>query len=94
MMSIRPLREPAAVDMRARLPRTLDPEEIQQTLAEAVSVPTRGWPHVALEELDGDDIVVRVRATPVDPREGGRLASQVLDSVAGLRESAGAGVSA
>jgi small conductance mechanosensitive channel len=93
-MSIRPLRQPAAVDMRARLPRTLDPEEIQGAIVEAVSVPTKGQPHIALEELDGDEIVVRVRATPNDPRQGGRLASQVLDAVAALRESAASGLSA
>jgi small conductance mechanosensitive channel len=93
-MSIRPLRQPAAVDMRARLPRTVDPEEIQRAIAEAVTVPTKGWPHVALEELDGDEIVVRVRAMPANRREGGRLASQVLDAVAALGESAGAQVGA
>jgi small conductance mechanosensitive channel len=94
MMSIRPLRQPAAVDMRARLPRTLDPEEIQGAIVKAVSVPTKGQPHIALEELDGDEIVVRVRATPNDPLQGGRLASQVLDAVAALRESAATGLSA
>jgi len=54
-------------------------------------VPTKGHPHVALEELDGDEIVVRVRATPTDPQMGGRLASQVLDAVAALREEVGSG---
>src|SRR3954471_24496088 len=88
-MSIRPLRQPAAVDMRAHLPRTLDPEEIQGAIAEAVTVPTKGSPQVSLEELDGDEIVVRVRATPVDPHLGGRLASQVLEAVAALREEVG-----
>jgi small conductance mechanosensitive channel len=90
-MSIRPLREPAAVDMRARLPRTVDPEEIQTAITEGVTVPTKGRPHVALEELDADEIVVRVRATPTDPHLGGRLASQVLDAVAALREEVASG---
>jgi small conductance mechanosensitive channel len=85
-MSIRPLRQPAAVDMRARLPRTVDPQEIQRRITEGVAVPTKGRPHVALEELDGDEIVVRVRATPIDPHEGGRLAKQVLDAVGALHE--------
>jgi small conductance mechanosensitive channel len=91
-MSIRPLRQPAAVDMRARLPRTVDPEEIQTAIVEGVSVPTKGQPQVALEELDGDEIVVRVRATPTDPHLGGRLASQVLDAIAALREEVASGV--
>jgi small conductance mechanosensitive channel len=92
MMSVRPLRQPAAVDMRARLPRIVDPEMIQHAVTEAVSVPTKGPPHVAVEELDGEEIVVRVRATPAHPSEGGRLAREVLEAVAALRERAGAGV--
>jgi small conductance mechanosensitive channel len=88
-MSVRPLREPAAVDMRARLPQGIDPESVRQRVAEAVSVSTRGPPHVALEEFDGEDIVVRIRATPVDDREGGRLAKEVLAGVAALRAESG-----
>jgi small-conductance mechanosensitive channel len=86
-MSNRPLREPAAVDMRARLPLGLDPEQIQRQLAESITVRTRRPPHVALEDFDGDSIVVRIRARPADPREGGRLAGEVLDAVSRLRES-------
>ncbi|MEA2366866.1 MAG: small conductance mechanosensitive channel [Thermoleophilaceae bacterium] len=84
-MSNRPMREPAAVDMRARLPADLDPEEIQERLTEAITVRTKGPPHVALEELDADGIVVRIRAKPADDREGGRLAGEVLSAVAALR---------
>jgi small-conductance mechanosensitive channel len=85
-MSVRPLREPAAVDMRARLPRTVDPETMRERFSDGLSVATRGPPHVSLEEFDGEDIVVRIRATPVDDREGGRLAREVLATVAALRE--------
>jgi small conductance mechanosensitive channel len=83
-MSARPIREPEAVDMRARLPVTVDPEAVQRRVDEAVSVPTKRPPHVELEELDGRDVVVRVRATPQQPDEGGRLAHDVLKAVAGL----------
>jgi hypothetical protein len=38
-----------------------------------------------LEEFEGDDIVVRVRATPTDRREGGRLAREVIDAIAQMR---------
>jgi small conductance mechanosensitive channel len=88
-MSVRPLREPAAVDMRARLPLGVDPEVIQDRVGDGVSVATKGAPHVALEEFDSDHIVVRIRATPVDPRQGGRLAREVLDAVAALRRTGG-----
>jgi small conductance mechanosensitive channel len=83
-MSARPVREPDAVDMRARLPVTVDPEGVQRRVDESVSVSTKGPPHVALEELDGRQVVMRVRATPQKPDEGGRLAHDVLQAVAGF----------
>jgi small-conductance mechanosensitive channel len=86
-MSNRPLREPTAVDMRARLPLGLDPEMIQKRLSDAISVRTKGPPQVALEDFDGDSVVVRIRAKPADHRHGGRLAGEVLAAVAALRES-------
>jgi small conductance mechanosensitive channel len=86
-MAARPIREPDAVDMRARLPLTVDPEAVQRRVDQSVSVPTKGPPHVALEEVDRDDVVVRVRATPLRPDEGGRLAHDVLQAVAGFRAS-------
>jgi small conductance mechanosensitive channel len=89
-MAARPIREPDAVDMRARLPVTIDPEAVQRRVDEAVSVPTKGPPHVALEEVDRDEVVVRVRAVPSRPDEGGRLAHDVLHAMAGFRGNGGA----
>jgi len=86
-MSVRPLREPAAVDMRAHLPLGTDPETLQSQVQQNVDVPTKGSPHVTLEEVGDDEIVVRVRATPSDPRGGGRLARQVIDAVTALRDN-------
>ena len=80
-MSVRPIREPAGVDMRAKLPQDIDPEEVQERVEEALSVPTRDVPHVALEEFDGDEVVVRIKATPEDPANGGALAREVLRAV-------------
>jgi small conductance mechanosensitive channel len=80
-MSVRPIREPAAVDMRARLPQDIDPEEIQERVSEALTVPTREAPHIALEEFDGDEVVVRIKATPEDSADGGALAREVLRAV-------------
>jgi small conductance mechanosensitive channel len=84
-MSARPIREPDAVDMRARLPLNVDPEAVQRRVDESLSVSAKGPSHVALEELDGEDVIVRVRATPQRPDEGGRLAHDVLQAVAGFR---------
>ncbi len=85
-MAARPIREPDAVDMRARLPLTVSPDAVQRRVDESVSVDTKGPPHVALEELDGQDIIVRVRATPQSPEDGGRLAHDVIHAVAGFRD--------
>ena len=84
-MAARPIREPDAVDMRARLPLSVDPQAVQQRVDDALSVSTKGPPHVALEEVDRDDVVVRVRATPARPDEGGRLAREVIQAMAGFR---------
>ena len=58
------------------------PSELQAILEEAVTVPTRGEPHIALEEVDGDEVVVRISATPVDRADGPRLADEVLVAIA------------
>jgi small-conductance mechanosensitive channel len=80
-MSARPIREPAAVDMRAKLPLGVDPEAVQRKVSEAVTVKTLGEPHIALQEFDGDEVTFEVRATPVDTSEGGKLAREVLGAV-------------
>lgn len=85
-MSVRPLREPEGVDMRARLPADIDPETVQRRVAEAVTVPTRGEPDVHLEEFAGSDVVVRIRARPEDRAQGGRLAREVLGAVSEFSE--------
>jgi small conductance mechanosensitive channel len=85
-MSARPIREPAAVDMRARLPLGVDPEAVQRKVSEAVTVETIGAPHISLQEFDGDEVTFEVRATPVDTSEGGKLAREVLDAVSAFTE--------
>ena len=80
-MSVRPIREPVGVDMRARLPQDIDPEEVQERVQSALSVETREAPHVALEEFDGDEVVVRIKATPEESAQGGALAREVLRAV-------------
>ena len=78
-----PLREPAAVDLLARLRPDVRPSAVQSLLQDAVRTPVRGEPRIALEELDSDEVVVRVTATPVADSDGPRLADEIL---AGLAE--------
>jgi small-conductance mechanosensitive channel len=73
-----PLREPAAVDLRARLRPDVKPSQVQALLMGGISTPLRTEPHIALEEIDHDEVVVRVAATPEVDADGPRLADEVL----------------
>ena len=80
-VAIIPLREPAGVDLRARLRPGVTPVDIQVLLKEAIETPTRGEPRITLEELDGDVVVVRIAATPETSTDGPRLATEILDAI-------------
>src|SRR5947209_354223 len=68
-----PLREPDSVDVRVRLSSGVRPSQVQALLDEEVSTPTRAAASVLLEEIDGDDVVVRIQATPERANDGARL---------------------
>jgi small-conductance mechanosensitive channel len=76
-----PLREPAAVDLRARLRPDVRPSDVQSMLEDSISTPVRGEPTIALEEVDADEVVVRIQATPLSDADGPRLADEVLTAV-------------
>src|SRR4051812_35986910 len=85
-----PLREPAAVDLRAHLTPDVKPSELQAFLEEHVRTPTRSRPHISVEEVDDEEVVMRVRAVPELDRDGPRLADEILAAigrVTGRRES-------
>jgi small conductance mechanosensitive channel len=77
-----PLREPHPVDVRVVLRHGTKPSDVQTLLHEAIGVPLRATPHIALEEVDGEQVVVRVQATPEHARDGAKLADQILEAVA------------
>jgi small conductance mechanosensitive channel len=79
-----PLREPASVDLRARLRPEVKPSQLQRLLEDSIATPVRGEPHISLEEVDGDEVVVRVQATPVRDADGPRLADEVLAAIAAV----------
>jgi small conductance mechanosensitive channel len=85
--AVTPLREPERVEFRARFGAETSPREVQEMIENAITVPLRYPPHIAVEELDRDDVVVRIVSTPRNPREGAKLAEEVL---AGLRGADGA----
>src|SRR3954469_17820452 len=82
-VAVVPLREPDGVDLRARLRPGVTPMDVEALLAEGVTTPIRERPRVDLEEVDGDEVVVRISATPERASDGAQLANEVLQAVAG-----------
>ncbi|MEA2158120.1 MAG: small conductance mechanosensitive channel [Solirubrobacteraceae bacterium] len=79
-----PLREPESVDVRVRLRSGIRPTHVQQILDDQISTQTRNSAVVLLEEIDGDDVVVRVQATPDRAIDGARLADEIIAALASV----------
>lgn len=77
-----PLREPEPVDVKVRLGTGISISQVQAILDDQITVPTRRSATVLLEEIDGDDVVVRVQATPDRAADGARLADEVIAALA------------
>jgi small conductance mechanosensitive channel len=89
--AVMPLREPDSVDVKVRLTSGVRPSQVQAILDQEIATPTRSGASVLLEEVDGDDVVVRIQATPEVPDEGAQLADEImvaLSSVTGEHEAA------
>ena len=83
-----PLREPAAGGP-ARAPAPRRQAERRPGAARGRDrAPLRGEPHIALEEVDGDEVVVRIQATPAPTptaRSSPTRSSRAVTQVAGER---------
>ncbi len=77
-VAILPLREPDAVNLRARLRAGMSPGDLQEVLEKSLQTPLRDAPRITLEELDGEEVVVRIAATPRVASQGRHLASELL----------------
>jgi small-conductance mechanosensitive channel len=88
-VAVIPLREPEAVNLRARLRAGMTPSDLQEELEGSLQTPLREAPRITLEELDGDEVVVRIAATPSVSSQGRQLASELL-SVVSRQTRAGA----
>jgi hypothetical protein len=51
-------------------------------LKDALNTPLRGSPRITLEEIDGDELIVRISATPQNAADGPELATEVLRAIA------------
>ena len=79
--AVAPLREPEAVNLRARLRPGMTPGELQELLEKSLETPLRSPPRITLEEIDGEEVVVQISATPRVAAEGRHLASELLSVV-------------
>jgi small conductance mechanosensitive channel len=73
-----PLREPVSVDVRSRLRAGTTPSRVQALLDQTLTTPLVAPPHIALEEVTANEIVVRITATSTNDDDGPQLAEQVL----------------
>ena len=90
-VAVRPVREPDAVNLRARLRPGMTPSDLQDVLDGSLQTPLREAPTITLEELDGDAAVVRIAATPRIASQGRHLASELLEIVSGEIRGSGSG---
>ena len=79
--AVMPIREPTSVDLRARLKPDVKPSELQAYLESNVTTPTRSEPQINVEEVDDDEVVMRIEATPELDEDGPKLADEILAAV-------------
>jgi small conductance mechanosensitive channel len=80
-----PLREPKSVDVEVRLGSHMRISQLQEILDREITTPTRGsQASVLLKEIDGEDFVVRVQATPERSADGAKLADEIIAVLASV----------
>ncbi|HUB74347.1 MAG TPA: mechanosensitive ion channel family protein [Solirubrobacteraceae bacterium] len=89
-VAVLPLREPEAVNLRARLRAGMTPADLQEILEKSLKTPLRDAPRITLEELDGEEVVVLIAATPRVASQGRLLASELLSIVSRETRASGA----
>ena len=77
-----PVREPDPVEVKVRLHTGISATSIQAILDENIRTPTRREPRVSLEEIDGDNVVVRITAVPERAADGAALADEIIAAIA------------
>jgi small-conductance mechanosensitive channel len=79
-----PIREPSPVDVRVHLSAGIRPSQVQEILDAQIKTTTRSPATVLLEELDSDDVVIRVQATPERADDGAKLADEIIATLASV----------
>ncbi len=86
-VAVMPMREPDAVNLRARVPAETTPADLQELLENSIKTPLRTPPRITLEEIDGDEVVVSITATPLVASQGHVVAGELQSAVS--RETVG-----
>jgi small-conductance mechanosensitive channel len=79
-----PLKEPDSVDVKVTLTSGVRPSQVQAILDTEISIPTIHKASVLLEEFEGDEVVVRVQATPEISDDGAKLADEIIAALASV----------
>ncbi|MEA2212220.1 MAG: small conductance mechanosensitive channel [Solirubrobacteraceae bacterium] len=79
-----PLKEPDSVNVKVTLTSGVRPSQVQAILDNEISIATIHKPSVLLEALEGDEVVVRVQATPEIADDGAKLADQIIGALASV----------
>jgi len=79
-----PIREPQSVDVKVRLSSGVRPSQVQAILDDKITTATRSAATVLLQEIDGEDVVVRVQATPEHADDGAKLADEIIEALASV----------
>jgi small-conductance mechanosensitive channel len=88
-LAITPIHEPDSVNLRARFPLDFRPTNVQELLENEIEVPTRRSPDIEVLELDGEEVLVRISATPERRADGAKLADQMLAAIATVSNDGG-----
>jgi small-conductance mechanosensitive channel len=77
-IAVMPLREPDAINLRAKLRQGMAPRELQELIERELPLRLREAPRITLESLDGDEVVVQISARPLVDSDAPALASDLL----------------
>ena len=77
-----PIIEPDRIDVKVRVPAGIRPSHAQAILDQSTTTPTRSAPRVLLEEIDGQEVVLRVQAVPERAEQGAKLADEIIAALA------------
>ena len=80
-----PLKEPDTINVKVRLGGHMRLSELQDVLDSRITTPMRGGQaSVLVEEIDGEDLVIRVQATPERAADGAKLTDEIIAILSGI----------